>query len=510
MGLWNFYFLAKLYLYFKGFIRLGFFWNLLFLLFLIIPAPKQHKYYRLLMVVKYSLSLVFGLLLLWRDSWFPPLLESIASLNRQGWPSKGYMYRFLAGSFNPLELIVVVFILIFCLIATKYIRLTPVVIVLLLIVPLSEFGQSMGDTEKYLDAFYKSESGKVINFEKSKNDDPDFDIIILHICSLSWDDLKGVGIGKDDTFFKQFDYLLTDFNSVTTHSNPSAIRLLRANCGQQGHGDLYNEAPAECYLFESLRMQGYERYFTLNHDGTYGNFAEEVRLMGRLSEPLKPAGIPIQAYNFDGSAIFDDYHVLERWWMTRQESNVKRAMVYYNTISLHEGAHWSEDKDWWKNDRRLDNYKGFVQKLFRDTTKFIDLIASSGRNAVVIFIPEHGMALQSNILQPAGLREIPLPQITRVPVGIKLIGKGYNSSQPRPIFISKSTSYLSVSYLLASIIKENPFNPGAVLSGETIENTPATEFVSENEAARILKRGEGYFLYDKRKQWIKLSESSLQ
>ncbi len=510
MGLWNFYFLAKLYLYFKGFIRLGFFWNFLFMLFLIIPVPKQHKFYRLLTVVKYSLSVVFSLLLLWRDSWFPPLLDSIGSLNQQGWPSKEYIYRFLAGSFNPWELIVVVIILIFCIVATRYIRLTPVVLFLLLIIPLSEFGQPKDETEKYSDTFYKSESGRVIHFEKAKKDDSDFDIIILHVCSLSWDDLKGVGIGKDAPFFKQFNYLLTDFNSVTAHSNPSAIRLLRASCGQTGHGALYKEALGECYLFEALRLQGYETYFTLNHDGTYGHFAEEIRLLGHLGEPLKPTDIPIQAYNFDGSAIFDDYRALERWWMIRQESNANRAAVYYNTISLHEGAHWAGDKDWWKKYQRLENYNGFVQKLFGDTTKFFDLIASSGRNAVVIFVPEHGMALRSNILQPAGLREIPLPQITRVPVGIKFIGKGYNSFQPHPVVISKPTSYLSISYLLASLIRENPFGPNSPLSSKTIEDIPTTDFVSENEAARILKKGEGYFLYDKQKQWIRLSESSLQ
>src|SRR3972149_2644575 len=145
MGLWNFYFLAKLYLYFKGFIRLGFVWNLL-----------------------------FWVLLLWSDSWFPPLLDSIAFLNQQGWPTKEYVYRFFLGVLNPWELIVLVFILIFCIAATKYIRLTPVVIILLLIVPLNEIGQPKEEADRHLAAFYKSESKRVIHFENAKTGYPDF------------------------------------------------------------------------------------------------------------------------------------------------------------------------------------------------------------------------------------------------------------------------------------------------------------------------------------------------
>lgn len=504
MGLWNFYFLAKLYLYFKGFIRLGFVWNLLFCLFLIIPIPERNRFHRSLTVVKYSLSVVFGFLLLWSDSWFPPLGESIAFLNQQGWPTKEYVYRFLLGAFDPWQLIVLVFILIFCIVATKYMRLTPLVFVLLLIVPLNQIGQPKEEAEGDLAAFYKSESERIIHFEDAKAGDPDFDIIILHVCSLSWDDLEGAGIGRDDRFFRQFDYVFTDFNSATTHSNPAAIRLLRANCGQLGHEALYNETPTECYLFDTLRTQGYETYFTFNHDGTYGHFAEEVRLLGHLDEPIKLAGIPIQAYNFDGAPLFDDYRALERWWKMRQESNANRAAVYYNTISLHEGAHRAEDKDWWKEDKRLENYTGFVQKLFEDTTKFFDLIASSGRNAVIIFVPEHGMALRGSSLQPAGLREIPLPQITRVPVGIKLIGNGHDKVPANPVVFTQPASYLAISYLLASFLNENPFGPGASLSHGITENIPTTNFLSENEAARILKRGEDYFLYDKQKKWIKI------
>ena len=214
-----------------------------------------------------------------------------------------------------------------------------------------------------------------------------------------------------------------NFNSVTGYSNPSAIRLLRADCGQSSHDALYNEAPQKCYLFDALRGQGYETYFTLNHDGRYGHFAEEVKQLGHLDEPIFPTGLPIQAYNFDGSSIYDDYAVLEKWWKIRQEAKSKRAAVYYNTVTMHDGHHWVGEKDWWKRNN-LDEYKEFAQKLFADITKFSDLVASSGRNAVIVFVPEHGLSLRGSKLQAPGLRDIPLPPITIVPVAIKLVGKG--------------------------------------------------------------------------------------
>lgn len=508
MGVWGFYFLAKLYLYFRGFIHLDFILNLLFLIFLVIPISKQFKFYRSLTTVKSFLGVMFGLLLLWHDSWFPPLWDALTFVSQQGLPSKEYLYRFLSGFFSPWEAAVLISILLLYIMIHNRIRLTPVIVVLLLIVPLREFGKPTGEMDKYLAAFYLSESKRVVHFEKPKTDHPNFDIVILHVCSLSWDDLKGIGIDREDSFFKQFDYVFTDFNSATPYSNPSAIRLLRADCGQRSQNKLFTAAsdPNECYLFDSLRLQGYETYFTFNHDGKYYNFAEEVRTRGHLDAPIFPADLPIQAYNFDDSPIFDDYSVLTKWWTIRQASESNGAAVYYNTVSLHDGAYWAGDKKGKERDR-AKQYKEFVQKLFGDVTGFINLVAASGRNAVILFVPEHGMALRGTNFQPAGLREIPLPQITIVPVAIKLIGKGYDRAQHESLIISKPTSYLSLSYLLAAFLKQNPFGSGGSVPMDIIENIPTTDFVSETESARVVKKDEDYFLYDKQKKWIKLSNT---
>jgi cellulose synthase operon protein YhjU len=507
MGAWSFYFLAKLYLYFRGYLRLDFVLNLLFIVFLVIPVPAQLKSYRSLTIVKHFIGGVLGLLLLWHESWLPPLGFALSFVEQGGMPSKEYVYRFLLEFVNLWEVAALVSILALGILLRNRVRLTPVVLLLLLIVPLRNFGQHPGGIEGAVRAFYQSESSKIVHFEKSKTTTPDFDIIILHVCSLAWDDLRGVGM-EADPFFKTFDYLFTDFNSVTAYSNPAAIRLLRANCGQSTHDGLYREAPRDCYLLESLRDQGFKTYFTMNHDGVYGHFADQVKALGHLDEPFLPADLPIQAYDFDGSAIYNDYAVLEKWWALRQQSASTTAAVYYNTISLHDGTHWVGEKEWWKRDRTV-HYREAAQKLFGDVERFIDLVGSSGRKAVIVFVPEHGMALRGNSLQVAGLRDIPFKQITQVPVGIKFIGGNSGRGDRPQILISKPTSYLALSYLLASFVERSPFEAGGTDSYDRTANLPETDFLAENQGIRIFKKGADYFLYGKEKKWIALPSSVL-
>ncbi|TAN60336.1 cellulose biosynthesis protein BcsG, partial [bacterium] len=41
MGMWSFYFIAKMYLHYNGSIHIDVFWNILFLVFIVLPAPKM-------------------------------------------------------------------------------------------------------------------------------------------------------------------------------------------------------------------------------------------------------------------------------------------------------------------------------------------------------------------------------------------------------------------------------------------------------------------------------------
>jgi len=231
-----------------------------------------------------------------------------------------------------------------------------------------------------------------------------------------------------------------------------------------------------------------------------------VKALGHLDTPLLPTDLSIQAYDFDGSAIYDDYDVLAKWWALRQKSPSPAAAVYYNTISLHDGAHWVEEKEWWRRDRTA-HYREATQKLLGDVARFFDLVASSGRKAVIIFVPEHGLALRGNALQIAGLRDIPFKQITQVPVGIKLIGRNPSREDRPQGVVSKPTSYLALSYLLASFVERSPFESDGLESDDRIAHLPATDFLAENQGIRIFKKGADYFLYDKEKKWIALPSS---
>jgi hypothetical protein len=501
VAFWGFYFLAKFYLYLRGTLRLDFIFNFFFLLFLLLPTPGRLKNSKRFSAARFGVSVALGALLLWHDSWLPPFSETLRFVEREGIPSKEYLYRFLSGFFDPYVSFALVLLAGVSIAVRNRIRFTPVIFVLLLVVPLREAGRGEGESKGYLDRFYKTEATRRVHFPKEVKED--FDIVILHVCSLSWDDLQAAGL-SDDRFFTLFDYLFDRFNSVTSYSGPSYVRLLRSGCGQQSHDALYGEVPEDCYLFDHLRGAGYTTYSAVNWPSSaYSIYSNELRVLGHLDTPIFPTGLPIQAYNYDGSQIFDDYAVLENWWNLREESGSPRAAIYYNTTSLHDGAHRIDDPEWWKKDR-TQQYREFVQKLFGDFSRFFDRVASSGRNAVILFVPEHGMALRGSVLQVAGLREIPLPSITRVPVGVKLIGKGAPLGEFRQRIIAAPSSYLSLSHLLAFFMEHrtfvsDEFDPEAPLAG-----LPTTDFVSANQTFQIIERDGEYFLKGKGRDWIKL------
>ena len=97
---WNFYFLFKLYLFVKGSIRLDIFLNLLFLIFVLLPAPAILSRYRVFRYGRNVLNIATALLLLWHDSWLPPLLDAGSFLSQQGMPSFEYAISFMGGYYR--------------------------------------------------------------------------------------------------------------------------------------------------------------------------------------------------------------------------------------------------------------------------------------------------------------------------------------------------------------------------------------------------------------------------
>ncbi|MBI5642012.1 MAG: cellulose biosynthesis protein BcsG [Deltaproteobacteria bacterium] len=506
MGLWGFYFLAKLYLYFKGYLRLHIVLNLLFALFLTVPIPEKYRY-RALTALKAILSLAIGFVLLWYDSWLSSPFDAMNFLQSQGMPSKEYIISFVLGAVSPREAMIIGVIFILSLVINKYLKLTPIVVILLLAaIPLSGTSKAeVKNAAQTLDEFFDYESQRVVRFKGAPS--PDFDIVILHVCSLSSDDLKETGL-ENDPFFSQFDYLFTNFNTATSYSGPAVIRLLRSPCGQPRHDDLYTETSKDCFLFDALASRGFEANLAFNHDGIYGNFAEDVKRFGHLhAPPLRMNDLNLSLYMFDNSPVYDDYQVLEKWWRTREHSK-PGAALYYNTVTLHDGAHWAGEKKWFQRDRK-EQYVERLHKLLENMNRFFNLLASSGRKVVVVFVPEHGMALKGTNMQVMGLRDIPLPQITKVPVGIKVLGGGLNGAKAGQKIISKPTSYLAITHMLSSFMEKSPFVNDNYSSRAFIENIPQTDLVSENLGMLIMKDGPKYYLHGKEKNWIEIMESDL-
>ncbi len=510
MLIWGFYFVVKIILNFKGVLRLDIPWNIAFALFLLLPLPKWLDKHAPVRWARGLFSAALAVLLLWHDSWLPPLMDAIALVKQQGLPQKDYIINFASRYYDDKMVSWALGLLLACYIVNRFVRLVPVTVVaMMILIPVNMMAApDSKEMNASVEGFYEGESTRVIDLKKSDAGRLNFDIVFLHVCSLSWDDLKEVGM-ENHPFFKQFQYLYRDFDSVTTYSGPAMIRTLKSDCGQVPHSAIYNDMPKECYTMNSLERIGFKPWVALNHNGVYGEFAKEMVKFGHLTTPpMNLAAVPANQRMFDDSPVHDDYGVLEQWWEARRGSD-KPAVLYYNTVSLHDGSHWATDRTWFKKDRKA-LYHEFSSKLLDDFTRFFTLLEKSGRNVVVVFVPEHGIALRGSTTQAPGLRDIPLPAITNVPVGIKLIGEGFNGKPLHQTVIDKPTSYLAIAHQLSSFINRNPFDADGMIPRRMLDELPSTEHVAENQSAKVLRSGQKYYLLAKDTRWVELQKSETE
>ncbi|MDP1939733.1 MAG: cellulose biosynthesis protein BcsG, partial [Gallionella sp.] len=328
------------------------------------------------------------------------------------------------------------------------------------------------------------------------------DVIFIHVCSLSWDDVRAVGL-EQHPLWQRFDILLKNFNSAASYSGPAAIRLLRATCGQQEHGKMYAPVPEKCYLMNSLLRSGFEPELALNHDGKFDDFLGQVQSTGRLTVPPMPLdGLRVTQRAFDDAPVYDDLDVLNRWLETRKKSASSRVALYYNTVSMHDGNHLPGTHS---TPNSLDTYKVRLSDFLDRTEQFMKSLDESGRRAVVVMIPEHGGAVRGDKKQIAGLREIPTPNITLIPVGIKVIG-GNVQRAGATLLIEQPVSYLAMSYIVERMLKKSPFNDNKFSPSDYVEGLPMTPFVSQNEQMTVAEHDNSYYLGRGTGQWEKYTE----
>jgi cellulose synthase operon protein YhjU len=283
---------------------------------------------------------------------------------------------------------------------------------------------------------------------------------------------------------------------VSTYSGPAAIRFLRAPCGQPTHKGLYAPASAACLLMPGLGQVGFEQQLVLNHDGHFDDFLKYVRDQGVDAPPLPLAGLAAPQRSFDNSRIYDDGAVLARWLEQRGKSPAGRAAVYFNTVSLHDGNRL-ESRPGVKSS---ETYKARLEKLLDDLRGFVDKLAASGRRAVVVLVPEHGAAWRGDAVQIPGLRELPTPAITLVPVAVRVIGPDAKRVG-EAVSVTEPTSFLGLSHIVAKMLERPPFGAEGFRAADYVAGLPSTEFVSQGENAVILKRGAGFVMRQEQDAW---------
>jgi len=505
LGWWNAYFLAKLALFALGLIGFHLVENLVFAVVLFAMAAPRVRRFRPWLGVPVAIALLYY------DSWLPGLSRVISQAGLVAGFSGAYLAE-LAGRFvSVTALVAIAAAVAMYAVASRFLRLDVIVVIAMLVLPFVVGGPPKvlpattaaapkGEAppkspDAMLAEFFAKESARTVSFPKPPDASPAFDVIFLHVCSLSWDDLEATGMDKHP-LLASFDVLFRRFNSVSTYSGPAAIRFLRAPCGQNTHKALYEPARPECLLMPGLQQAGLEPQLVLNHDGHFDNFLKVVRDQGVQVAPQSLKNVPAPMRAFDDSRIYDDAAILAQWMQARGKDPAPRVAMYYNTLSLHDGNHLVSQP----GTKSSETYKARVGKLLADVQGFIDKLAASGRRAVVVLIPEHGAAWRGDAMQIAGLREIPTPAITLVPVGVRVIGPEAKRAAD-PVQVNEPASFLAVSYIVSKMLARPPFGADGFKPADYTAGMPLTDFVSEGSNATILARGPGYVIRQEQDAW---------
>lgn len=524
LGSWNYYFVLKLLLFWRGLIDFDALLNLAFFALLALPVPfRWSRYWRGL---RAALALPAAIALLYHDAFLPPVERLFSQAGVISDFSLNYMVE-LVGRFVSLQVVVLLAgALLALVLARRFIRINIVVLAILLTLVLVRWqqhavlpvqvaaapgsvarlpaggaphlteGGSNAELNRILQAFYATEARRTVVLQKPDAAELPFDLLFIHVCSLSWDDMEAAGM-QLHPLWRSFDIVFRHFNAAASYSGPAAVRLNRATCGQSSNDGLFVPAAEQCYLMPSLKRAGFDINFAMNHDGHFDDFLQLVRQQGVQAPPLPLTGMPIALRGFDDSAIYDDGAVLARWQAARATSDAPRAALYYNTITLHDGNRLTGAAGAGLNGAQ--GYKLRLTKLFNELEALMASLAAGSRRTVVVLIPEHGAALRGDRMQIAGLREIATPAITTVPVGIRLIDPG-STAEHDTAYVDADTSFLALSQLVARMLEKSPFGPAPFDVKAYVSGLPTTQLVSENQSV-VMQVDKRTFWREDRTHW---------
>ena len=512
LGGWNLYFMSKLILAWMGALNLRVLPNLLLLVALLVPL--RWRYARIARTV---MAIPVGVALYYQDTWWPPFRRLLVQPDLLDFSTDYWLE--LAQRFINWQIVAVLALLVGGYLLLKpWLRITTLstvgmlgVAVMALPLPVG-LDQRLGHNQTittssptiapannerlnaWLANFYQQQATLKTAFPRPANSTP-FDIIILNICSLAWSDLDDVGL-RHNNLLDHMDVVFDNFNSATSYSGPAAIRLLRASCGQTSHAALFAPVSADCQLFFNLQRLGFHSELAMNHDGHFDDFIGKLSNDGGLqAKPMDISAFPRALLAFDTSPLRRDRDVLMGWLKQRQAASNPQVALFYNSITLHDGNRVLGAD----GHAEASSYKARAEMALGDMADFVDALEKSGRRAMILVVPEHGAALRGDRMQIPGMREIPSPSITHVPVAVKLIGMGM-PAVAGPHHIPEPSSFLAISELIARVYALNAHLSSDKRDwGYLLAGLPQTPSVSENEGARVID-------YDG-KPWLQLQGS---
>lgn len=528
LGAWSVYFAGKLILYAFGAIGFHALENLALALFVALPLRRGP-----IRRLRDTLAWPLAAGVLYHDAWLPPLERLLDRADHVDRFTPAFVLEFAARFADPRVLILLAVLWTVHRLLARRSRIPDVaVLTALALLTAQELAGRIPEPflragitptqaregeaavhlppdpeslDARLAAFHEREASRRIMLRPPPEGARPFDVLLLHVCSLSWDDLRFAGL-EGHPVWRRFDLLFRRFNSAASYSTPAAVRLLRATCGQPPHVRLDQPADPDCLLFEQLRHLGFDAALALNHDGHFDRFAERVAANGLAASALPPDGVRQWLEAFDGSPVFDDGEVLERWWSRRLASPARRVAAYYNTITLHDGNRPLEGTGRLRTSR--STYRARLQGLLDRIDAFLEALEAAGRPVVVVLVPEHGANMRGERSQVPGLREIPTPGVTRVPVGVALIGA--ESTEATPVEITVPSSYLALAALLDRILADDLFGRGHYDPRALAAGLPSTPFVAENAGIVVLRDTGRYYLRFPQEPWVAYPPARLE
>ena len=509
LGAWNYYFLLKFVLLWQGYLNFDALSNLIFAAVLLFPLPslRVHRW-------RQWIALPFGLALLYHDTWLPGWRSIVSQGADVTGFSMGYLLELADRLINWQWIGVGFALLVGYLFVSQWIRLTTFTVAALLWVNLSflvtpffaskpvtaavqptvtaQPVAASGTDNKvngpptdanlsaYLEQFYQNESRRTVRFPDALPADAQpFDLLVINICSLAWADLDAVNLSTSP-LWSRFDYVFSNFNSATAYSGPASIRLLRASCGQPSHHNLYQSAGQQCYLFDDLARLGFTSQLAMDHTGEFGNYIGNLRDDADMKSPLmSQAGLGHELTSFDGSPIFNDGQLFTRWLENQEKAGTARTATFFNLIPLHDGNRYV-------GSNKSADYRSRATTLLNNLNTFMDQLEKSGRKVMLVVVPEHGAALVGDKMQISGLRDIPSPGITHIPVGVKFFGMQAPHSAS-PMKIDAPSSYLAIAEMVSRAVDGKVFTSPSMDWKTFSANLPQTPLVSENENAVVME-----------------------